>query len=135
MHEAKRDSRMHENVEYATKNYQLVLKTRKFENKIFELHKQLGDTLEYVAEATTHELEYAKRQQVELKVACLKEDNKKLELEAAKMHKLEEQVGWLEEGKKKLEFELEAAKMQSGDGQVASLKEEKKKLEYMLQIF
>ena len=130
MYDAERDERMNGNVKHATENYELVQKTRELEKKNLELHKQLGDTLEYVAEATTHELEYAKSHQAELQVACLKEANKKLELEAAKMHKLEEQVGRLEEEKKKLEFELEAAKKQTGDGQVAGLKEDKKKLEY-----
>ena len=81
MYEEERDSRIHGNVEYATKNYQLVLKTRELEKKNLELHKQLGDTLEYVAEATTHELEYAKRQQAaeDGQVASLKEEKKKLE--------------------------------------------------------
>ena len=73
MYDAERDERMNGNVNYATVNYKLVQKTRELEKKNLELHKQLGDTLEYVAEATTHELEYAKRQQAELQVACLKE--------------------------------------------------------------
>jgi hypothetical protein len=63
MNEEKRDSRIHGNVEYATKNYQLVLQKRDLEKRNLELHKQLSDTLEYVAEATNHELEVAKRQE------------------------------------------------------------------------
>ena len=89
MYEEERDSRIHGNVEYATKNYQLVLKTRELEKKNLELHKQLGDTLEYVAEATTHELEYAKRKHAaeDGQVASLKEEKIKLEYYVADLLK------------------------------------------------
>jgi hypothetical protein len=102
------------NVEYATKNYQLVLQKRELEKRNLDLHKQLGDTLEYVAEATSHVLEVAKRQEAELQVASLKEQKKKLELEMAKRQKAEEHVATLMEEKKNLEVEV--AKRQESAG-------------------
>jgi hypothetical protein len=90
------------NVEYATKNYQLVLQKRELEKRNLDLHKQLGDTLEYVAEATSHELEVAKRQEAELQVASLKEE-KKMEFEMARRLKAEEDVATLMEENNKLE--------------------------------
>ncbi|KAM0925838.1 hypothetical protein ACQ4PT_003762 [Festuca glaucescens] len=126
MCEEERDSRIHGNVEYATKNYQLVLQKRELEKRNLELHKQLGD--EYVAEATSHELEVAKRQEAELQVASLKEEKKKLELVMAKRQKIEKDVATLMEQKKKLEVEV--ARRQEADGRVATLKEEKRQLEY-----
>ncbi|KAM0931774.1 hypothetical protein ACQ4PT_000074 [Festuca glaucescens] len=129
IYEEERDSRIHGNVEYAsTKNYQLVLQKRDLEKRNLELHKQLGDTLEYVAEATSHELEVAKRQETELQVASLKEEKKKLELEMARRQKAEEDVATLMEEKKKLEVEV--AKRLETEGRVATLKEEKRQLEY-----
>ncbi|KAK1653820.1 hypothetical protein QYE76_071625 [Lolium multiflorum] len=76
-----RDTRIHGNVDYATKNYELVLQKRELEKKNLELHKQLGNTLEHVAELTTHdqELEKAQRVKAEQEVATLKEDKRKLE--------------------------------------------------------
>jgi hypothetical protein len=79
-----------------------------------DLHRQLGDTLEYVAEATSHELGIAKRQEAELEVASLKEEKKKLNLEVAKRHKAEEHVATLMEEKKKLGVEV--AKRQEATG-------------------
>jgi hypothetical protein len=128
MYEEERDSRIHGNVEYATKNYQLVLQKRDLEKKNLELHKQLGDTLEYVAEATSHELEVAKRQEAKLQVASLKEEKKKLEFEMARRLKAEEDVATLMEEKKKVEVEV--AKRLQAEGIIASLKEEKRHLEY-----
>ncbi|KAM0861143.1 hypothetical protein ACQ4PT_046076 [Festuca glaucescens] len=109
-YENERDSRIHGNVEYATKNYQLVLAKRELEKRNMELHKQLGNALEYVAEVTNDdlELETAKRQKAEQEVATLKEEREKLECSFAT----------LDEEKKKLECS------------VATLKEEKKKVEY-----
>jgi hypothetical protein len=81
MYEDERDTWIHENVDYATKNYELVLQKRELEKKNLELHKQLGNTLEHVAELTTHDLELEKAQRVkaEQEVATLKEDKRKLE--------------------------------------------------------
>ncbi|KAM0874485.1 hypothetical protein ACQ4PT_037403 [Festuca glaucescens] len=81
MYEDERDTRIHENVEYATKNYQLVLEKWELEKRNLELHKQLGNTLEHVAELTNHdlELEKAMRVKAEQQVAILKEEKRKLE--------------------------------------------------------
>lgn len=78
-YENERDSRIHGNVDYATKNYQLVLAKRDLEKRNLELHKQLGNALEYVAEVTADdlELETARRQKVEQEVASMKEETKK----------------------------------------------------------
>ncbi|KAM0881457.1 hypothetical protein ACQ4PT_032934 [Festuca glaucescens] len=64
MYEDERDTRIHGNVEYATKNYQLVLEKRDLEKRNLELHKQLGNTLEHVAELTNHDLELDKEMRV-----------------------------------------------------------------------
>jgi hypothetical protein len=124
MYEEERDSRMHGNVEYATKNYQLVLEKRELEKKNLELHKQLGNTLEHVAELTNHnlELEKAKREKAEQEVACLKEEKKKVELVLAA----------LKEEKKKLELVVATLKeeKEKGEQQAATLKDEKRKVEY-----
>jgi hypothetical protein len=68
-------------VEYATKNYHLVLAKRDLEKRNLELHKQLGNALEYVAEVTTDdlELETTRRQKAEQEVASMKEERKKME--------------------------------------------------------
>jgi hypothetical protein len=81
MYEDERDNRIHSNCEYATKNYELVLEKRDLEKKNLELHKQLGNTLEHVAELTNHdlELEKAMRVKAEQEVCCLKEEKRKLE--------------------------------------------------------
>nr|XP_051211777.1 uncharacterized protein LOC127329286 [Lolium perenne] len=81
MYEDERDTGIHGNVDYATKNYELVLQKRELEKKNLELHKQLGNTLEHVAELTTHDLELEKAQRVkaEQELATLKEDKRKLE--------------------------------------------------------
>ena len=150
MHEEERSSRIHGNVEYATKNYKLVLEKRELEKKNMELHKQLGNALEYVAEVSTHdlELEVAKRQKAEEEVASLKLEKKKLEIELGKRQKLEEEVASLKEEKKQLQVELgkrqklEVEKKllevelqqhkQKPDDVVATLKEEKKSWSTML---
>jgi hypothetical protein len=66
-YEHERDSRIHGNVEYATKNYQLDLAKRDLEKKNLKLHKQLGNALEYVAEVSTDDLklETTRRQKEE----------------------------------------------------------------------
>jgi hypothetical protein len=89
MYEDERDTRIHGNCEYATKNYQLVLEKRDLEKKNLELHKQLGNTLEHVAELSTHdlELEKAKRVKAEQEVCSLKEEKKKLEYYVADLLK------------------------------------------------
>jgi hypothetical protein len=58
-----------------------LLEKRDLEKKNLELHKQLGNTLEHVAELTNHdlELEKAMRMKAEQQVAILKEDKRKLE--------------------------------------------------------
>ncbi|KAM0904896.1 hypothetical protein ACQ4PT_017684 [Festuca glaucescens] len=123
-YEHERDSRIHGNVEYATKNYQLVLAKRDLEKRNLELHKELGNPLEYVAEVTTDdlELETAKRQKAEQEVASMKEERKKMECSIATLleekKKLECHVARLNEENKKLE------------GSVATVKDEKRKVEY-----
>ena len=115
-----RDSRIHGNVEYATKNYKLILEKRELERKNLELHRQLGNTLEHVAEVTTGdlELETAKREKAEQEVAFLKEETKKLECSVAAL-----------KGEKK-QMELETGKRLKTEEEVATLKAEKKQLEY-----
>nr|XP_051190646.1 uncharacterized protein LOC127303970 [Lolium perenne] len=55
----------------STKNYRLVLAKRDLEKRDLELHKQLGNVLEYVVEVTTNdlELETARRQKAKQEVA------------------------------------------------------------------
>jgi hypothetical protein len=130
MYDEERVSRLNENVEHATNNYQLLQKKREVEKRNLELHKQLGDTLDYVADATSREIDTAKRQSAELQVASLKEDKKKLACELAKRQKVEEQVARLEEENEKLKGEVEAGKKQTVDALVANLKQDKTKLEY-----
>nr|XP_051190884.1 uncharacterized protein LOC127304226 [Lolium perenne] len=123
-YEHERDSRIHGNVEYATKNYQLVLAKRDLEKKNLELHKQLGNALEYVAEVTTDdlELETARRQKAEQEVASMKEERKKMEC----------YIATLLEEKKNLECHVaglnEENKMLEASG--ATVKEEKRKVEF-----
>ncbi|KAM0828931.1 hypothetical protein ACQ4PT_067207 [Festuca glaucescens] len=123
-YENERDSRIHGNVEYATKNYQLVLAKRDLEKRNLEPHKHLGNALEYVAKVTTDdlELETAKRQKAEQEVASMKEERKKLECSIATLleekKNLECHVATLNEENKKLE------------SSVATVKDEKRKVEY-----
>jgi hypothetical protein len=79
MYKDERDSRIHEKVEYATKNYQLVLVKREIEKRNLEVHKQLGNTLEHIADLTNHnlKLEKGKRHKAEQLVYTLKEEKKK----------------------------------------------------------
>jgi uncharacterized protein (DUF3084 family) len=123
-YEHERDSRIHGNVEYATKNYQLVLAKRNLEKKNLELHKQLDNALEYVAEVTTDdlELETARRQKSEQEVASMKEERKKMECSIATLleekKNLECHVAGLNEENKMLE------------ASVATVKKEKRKVEF-----
>nr|XP_051220253.1 uncharacterized protein LOC127337991 [Lolium perenne] len=114
-YEHERDSRIHGNVEYATKNYHLVLAKRDLEKRNLELHKQLGNALEYVVEVTTDdlELETAKRQKVERKkmecsITTLLEEKKNLECHVARLNeenkKLEGSVATVMDEKRKVEF-------------------------------
>ncbi|KAM0838368.1 hypothetical protein ACQ4PT_061022 [Festuca glaucescens] len=122
-YEHERDSRIHGNVEYATKNYQLVLAKRDLEKRNLELHKQLGNALEYVAEVTTDdlELETEKRHKEEQELASMKEERKKMECSITTLleekKNLECHVARLNEENKKLE------------GSVATVKDEKRKVE------
>uniref|UniRef100_A0ACD5XT17 Uncharacterized protein n=1 Tax=Avena sativa TaxID=4498 RepID=A0ACD5XT17_AVESA len=105
MYDFESESRMHGNVEYATKNFQLVSEKRELERKNMELHKQLGKALEYVADLSNHdyELEVSKREKAEQLVASLEEENKKLHTQLAKRPKANEDYAALKEEKKKLE--------------------------------
>ena len=106
MHDEERDNRIHGNVEYATKNYQLVLEKKELEKNNMELHKKVGNALEYVAEITSLdiEVELAKKQKAEQEVISLKLENKKLKTELAKRPKAHDEFSTLKEEKKKLEY-------------------------------
>ncbi|KAM0906636.1 hypothetical protein ACQ4PT_016655 [Festuca glaucescens] len=106
MHDEERDSRIHGNVEYATKNYQLTLQKKELEKKNMELHKQVGNALEYVSEITSHdlELEVAKREKAEQEVISLREEKKRLEHELAKRPKTDDECSTSKEENKKLEY-------------------------------
>ena len=71
-----------------------------------ELHKQVGNALEYVSEITSHdlELEVAKREKAEQEVISLREEKKRLEHELAKRPKTDDECSTLKEEKKRLEY-------------------------------
>jgi hypothetical protein len=92
MHD-ERDNMIHGNVEYATKNYQLTLEKKEMEKKNMELHKQVGNALEYVSEITSHdlELEVAKREKEEQEIS-VRLEKKRLEHELAKRPKTDDEL-------------------------------------------
>jgi hypothetical protein len=94
MYEEEKETRMAGNVEYATKNYHLVLEKRDLVRKLDDLQKQLSNTLtlEQVHKVTTGELELEKtmRERAELKVSTLKEEKRKLEFYLADLLKFGE---------------------------------------------
>jgi hypothetical protein len=94
MYEEEKETRMAGNVEYATKNYSLVLEKRDLEKKVCDLQKQLGNTLtlEQVHMVTSGELELQKtmRERAELKISTLKEEKRNLEFYLADLLKFEE---------------------------------------------
>ena len=86
--------RMSGNVEYAEKNYQLVMEKRALETINIGLHKQLGQidsTRKWEQEAkvatSQFELEKAHRAKAEAEVRSLKEEKKKLEYYIAELIK------------------------------------------------
>jgi hypothetical protein len=94
MFQEEKDTRISGNVEYATKNYNLVLEKRDLEKKVYDLQKQLGNTmaLQQVHMVTTGELELQKtmRERAELKVCTLKEEKRNLEFYLADLLKFGE---------------------------------------------
>ena len=100
LYDEEKRTRLHDNVEYAEKNYRLVLENRDLEKKNLELHKEIGNTLEMSQKASSHELELqkAKRQKAEQQVMTLKETMKE------ESRKMEQQLGTLKQEKRKLEF-------------------------------
>ena len=106
MHEEESFSRLHGNVDHATKYYKLLQEKKELENRNMELHKQVGNALEYVAEVTANDpqLEVARREKAEQEVLSLRLDNKKMVKELAKRPKADGEFSTLKEEKKKLEY-------------------------------
>ncbi|KAM0906784.1 hypothetical protein ACQ4PT_016546 [Festuca glaucescens] len=81
-------------------------KKKELEKKNMELHKQVGNALEYVSEITSHdlELEVAKREKAEQEVISLREEKKRLKHELTKRRKTDDECSTLKEEKKRLEY-------------------------------